>query len=440
MGQLITDRIDFSAILPANYPPAGSFIVGLDTADDVLKKMDSAGSITVVGGAFDYNSPAFTGTPTAPTASIGTNTTQLATTAFVLANAGSGGGITDITYAALKNLKDTSAMAKGYYRITDFTTIYDQPDFDTGGMMKYSVVVKTSAVEPLIVFAVSASELAAEAYSENFPMDKIKYDINYTATEIMAAPAKGRIIERIDDKNNRTDYDHRTVLFLRYDIDGYGNYVSYKETAFLPAQEFLTFSGPVALNNYIGDYAAIVPLFAPGSFILANNVFKNITVFNRFGDLTVNNTAGGVFEVNTFKFLAQGNVFLGAAITNHFGYELILCTFGASFQGNILGDVCQNCVFGQNIGELTLKTNCTNLVIPDGSNNVEFGNNSTNVNTFTSSLSNNKFGDNTLSGQDFSAATRVYAPYFCEIQVADDLNPILMYPTNIGWTYDAINS
>lgn len=38
-------------------------------------------------------SPTFTGTPTAPTAAVGTNTTQIATTAFVLANAGSGAGI-----------------------------------------------------------------------------------------------------------------------------------------------------------------------------------------------------------------------------------------------------------------------------------------------------------------------------------------------------------
>jgi len=37
-------------------------------------------------------SPTFTGTPSAPTATVGTNTTQIATTAFVLANAGSGGG------------------------------------------------------------------------------------------------------------------------------------------------------------------------------------------------------------------------------------------------------------------------------------------------------------------------------------------------------------
>lgn len=38
----------------------------------------------------DLASPTFTGTPAAPTASPGTNTTQLATTAFVIANAGGG--------------------------------------------------------------------------------------------------------------------------------------------------------------------------------------------------------------------------------------------------------------------------------------------------------------------------------------------------------------
>lgn len=42
-------------------------------------------------------SPALTGTPTAPTATAGTNTTQIATTAFVLANAPSGGASTPIT-------------------------------------------------------------------------------------------------------------------------------------------------------------------------------------------------------------------------------------------------------------------------------------------------------------------------------------------------------
>lgn len=36
-------------------------------------------------------SPTFTGVPSAPTAALGTNTTQIATTAFVLANGGGGG-------------------------------------------------------------------------------------------------------------------------------------------------------------------------------------------------------------------------------------------------------------------------------------------------------------------------------------------------------------
>jgi len=40
---------------------------------------------SAVSSKADSNSPAFTGTPTAPTATLGTNTTQVATTAFVTA-------------------------------------------------------------------------------------------------------------------------------------------------------------------------------------------------------------------------------------------------------------------------------------------------------------------------------------------------------------------
>jgi hypothetical protein len=45
-----------------------------------------SGSTATFSGAISSVSPTFTGTPTAPTASIGTNTTQIATTAFTLAN------------------------------------------------------------------------------------------------------------------------------------------------------------------------------------------------------------------------------------------------------------------------------------------------------------------------------------------------------------------
>ena len=44
---------------------------------------------TAIGSKADTNSPTFTGTPTAPTATAGTNNTQIATTAFVASSAAS---------------------------------------------------------------------------------------------------------------------------------------------------------------------------------------------------------------------------------------------------------------------------------------------------------------------------------------------------------------
>jgi hypothetical protein len=77
----------------ANYVKATNF-----TAKDSLLSGDSGKIIkgaeidteftaiaSAVSSKADSNSPAFTGTPTAPTATSGTNTTQVATTAFVTA-------------------------------------------------------------------------------------------------------------------------------------------------------------------------------------------------------------------------------------------------------------------------------------------------------------------------------------------------------------------
>jgi len=83
----------------------------------------SAVALTNLGAA-GLASPAFTGTPTAPTAALGSSTTQLATTAFVMANAvtsvaGSGGatGLTftggPITTAGTLTLGGKLAIANG---------------------------------------------------------------------------------------------------------------------------------------------------------------------------------------------------------------------------------------------------------------------------------------------------------------------------------------
>lgn len=74
---------------------------------------------SAVSSKADTNSPALTGTPTAPTASAGTNTTQLATCAFVLANTlvDSTAKITDgvVTFAKLSS---DAGNAKGVRTIS----------------------------------------------------------------------------------------------------------------------------------------------------------------------------------------------------------------------------------------------------------------------------------------------------------------------------------
>jgi hypothetical protein len=73
------------------------------------------GAITLavadVSGAAPLASPALSGTPTAPTATLGTNTTQIATTAFVLANAPSTSFATDAQ--VVTGTSTTTSLAPG---------------------------------------------------------------------------------------------------------------------------------------------------------------------------------------------------------------------------------------------------------------------------------------------------------------------------------------
>jgi hypothetical protein len=46
MGQIITNRVDFSVI--TTYPPVDCYVLGLDTADNKLKKLDHNGVLTII--------------------------------------------------------------------------------------------------------------------------------------------------------------------------------------------------------------------------------------------------------------------------------------------------------------------------------------------------------------------------------------------------------
>ena len=127
--------------------------------------------------------------------------------------------VISITYSSLYSLYNTGGFATGsYYYISDFESYYDQPDYYFDGTLKTSLETKGKPaipVQPIIVMATSKNTLCPDAYQPYYPNDKIKYDITWNATETNGN-AKGRISERIDSQGNRTDYDHRTIRFKRY--------------------------------------------------------------------------------------------------------------------------------------------------------------------------------------------------------------------------------
>jgi len=91
MAVIIQLRRDTAANWTANNPTPGDGELCLETDTLRYKIGDGATQWTSLGysslpaGAATLIGPAFTGVPTAPTAAAGTNTTQLATTAFVMA-------------------------------------------------------------------------------------------------------------------------------------------------------------------------------------------------------------------------------------------------------------------------------------------------------------------------------------------------------------------
>lgn len=66
-----------------NCPTNSESYIYCDGLDVVSGRSITAGANAITSLASPFNSPAFTGTPTAPTAATGTDTTQVATTAFV---------------------------------------------------------------------------------------------------------------------------------------------------------------------------------------------------------------------------------------------------------------------------------------------------------------------------------------------------------------------
>ena len=128
--------------------------VGLSNVDNTsdANKPISTATQTALDLKAPLESPALTGTPTAPTASAGTNTTQIATTAFTLANRGDRYLTTSTTSHSLTTGSKTFTVQSGlsYTPTQDVTIVYDAARHMHGIVTSYSgttLVINVESVE-----------------------------------------------------------------------------------------------------------------------------------------------------------------------------------------------------------------------------------------------------------------------------------------------------
>jgi hypothetical protein len=279
------------------------------------------------------------------------------------------------TYSQFAAEASAEVLTPGrYYLMEDYQTCYDQPNYTNEGAAILTGNYKTGTTEPILLLATSTTGFSPTVYSTLYPNDKISYDFTWNTTEVTDSPAKGRITERIDDRNNRADYDFRAVQFIRYQaflsenyyegtvsIDGSGNVVGVG-TDFIndfSVGQILGIHSP-NFANLIGGFAYYEILTIPsttGMTVTGTTFYPQNTVFYSRG------TSGGVrspFKCNvptpsytgsseyyTFNenqnfntylgdnqnysnFILSNNVFLGG------NYEDM--TFG----GNVVGNTFDN--------------------------------------------------------------------------------------------------
>ena len=349
---------------------------------------------------------------------------------------GGGAGLTDITYSAITNAIDENTLIPGsYYRITDFKTCYDQPDYDYNSDPITDGNYKQGTVSPIIVFAISSDSLSSDAYQPEYPKDNIKYDVSFSQTEVTGGTAYGRIVYRKDNQGNEFDYDFREVFFKRYDayfseevsdgtisIAASGSFgvVTGVDTFF---DNFATGSVVGVLNTnteYIVDYYEIISIEDDTNMVVTGNVINTVnntrlldanllTKVSWKQNNIISNTASSEFRTfvninrcfsntstNTaaytsweeYTFLLPNNVFKG----NNNDYKDNL--FGHDFRNNTFNATCDSNRIGGSFYNNIIDNDFDNNIINDN-----FYNNIMDCN-FQRNLINGVFYNNHLGDND----------------------------------------
>lgn len=340
-------------------------------------------------------------------------------------DSGSGGGVIETTYSELYDKITGSTLFEGsYYLISDFQTCYDQPDYDYNSSSIIGDNYKVADIDPIIVFATSNNTLSEIAYQPSYPKDTIKYDVSFNLTERTSSPAKGRITERIDEFNNRTDYDHRTILFKRYryyeisldnPYQGTVEVISISGTVMTVSGTGTNFLSSVSVGNKVGfepnnnDYRVyeVTSIDSNSGMTITGltnvNLSPNTKMYSGDWDEYASYYQNNVDNPSEFEeyYTFQGNDNFNNYIGNHANLydweenDFILANnvFHTRFIGNKFGDSCYNNTFFDDCHDNNIGNDFHNNITDDDFDGNVIGNQFYN-NRITANFQYNRIGEN----------------------------------------------
>lgn len=313
-----------------NCPALSQSYIVCDGANVVTGRSITDGANTITASAAPFNSPTFTGVPIAPTAAPGTNTTQLATTAFVTAAVPatvvssvtgtapvvSTGGTTPVISMAA-----ATASVNGYLTSTDWNTFNNKQPAGTyvNSVSATSPITSSGGVTPTIAIPAATTSVNGYLTSTDWNTFNNKTSNTGTVTSVAASAGTGISISGSPITTSgtltiaNTAPDQTVVLTAGTGISTTGTYPNFTITNTLPSSggtvtsvaatvpAFLSVSGsPVTTSGTLAiSYSGTALPVANGGTGVTTSTGSGANVLGTsptIADLTVSGAGGNVFS------------------------------------------------------------------------------------------------------------------------------------------------